>query len=114
MSRLELLQQVSEGLDTLGTIELIDEKPKETAYDEVRRWYESHKQLQTLAQYIHTNECSDEGGWFAYIVHPDKGINESFGWSRKVGLFVNCGESEAQIVRDLILKIIVMAQIAKI
>jgi hypothetical protein len=58
--------------------------------------------LDMFERYIHTNNCSDEGGWFAFFVPPNSDINSSFEGSEAIGLYVNGCESEEEAVSELI------------
>jgi hypothetical protein len=61
------------------------------AYDE---------RLAMFERLIHTNNCSDEGGWFAYFT-PNS-ATENYDESRRIGLYVNGCDTEEEAVRRLI------------
>jgi len=59
-------------------------------------------------RYIHTNECSDEGGWFAYFV-LDNDANGSFDLMDMSGLKVNGCATEEEAVKELVELVCVIA-----
>jgi hypothetical protein len=58
--------------------------------------------LDMFERYIHTNNCSDEGGWFAFFVPNGDDINGAYEAARTIGLYVNWCESEEEAVAKLI------------
>lgn len=63
--------------------------------------YWMEKRLRMFEKYIHTNNCSDEGGWFAYFC-PDGSAAESYDVMKGCGLLVNGCDCEEEAINVLI------------
>jgi len=64
--------------------------------------------LSKYEKYIHTNCCSDEGGWFAYPC-PDGNATQSFDEMADAGLMVNNCETEEQAIQELVKLLVAQA-----
>lgn len=58
----------------------------------------NRRTVMMFERYIHTNECSDEGGWFAFFTPNADGDCEMM----QPGLYVNGRETEEEAVRELV------------
>ena len=62
----------------------------------------SEERLKIFEKYIHTNACSDEGGWFAFFVRPGESINDAYETAGDIRPYVNGCETEDEAVGLLI------------
>lgn len=57
-------------------------------------------QLAMFEKYIHTNECSDEGGWFAFFTPEEDSLSRCE--MMQPGMYVNGRETEEEAVQELV------------